>query len=207
MTSKQVYWLTIALLIFLGGGIVASSVQASKILSKESDKLVDLKLQNRLLDDQQNALIQAKKSIKNYEELDKIAQTVLPQDKDQAKAVREIVKISGETGIKLASITFPNSTLGTEKPAAPSADPAAPKAAPAETQVKPVSGIPGVFQMEINIQSETSSPIDYSKFIDFLGRLEKNRRTAQVTSISVIPNESNRNLLTFTMTLNLYIKP
>ena len=48
----------------------------------------------------------------NYSPLEKIAKIVVPQDKDQAKAVLEIVKIAGESGIKPTAINFPVSTLG-----------------------------------------------------------------------------------------------
>ncbi len=207
MSSKHVYWLTIFLLIVLGFGIVGSTYYSTKILKKESDKLVDLKLENRLLEDQQSALSVAKKSIDKYKELDKIARTVLPQDKDQAKAVRELVNLSGESGIRLSSITFPSSNLGIVQPVPLNKDGQKKPATPAETQVKPVAGIPGVYEMEINVKQDPTLPISYPAFINFLSKLENNRRTAQVSNISVTPYDQDRSKLVMNMTLKLYIKP
>lgn len=203
MNSKHVNYLIILLLIVLGFAVIGSAVYSAKILGKESDKLVELKLENRLLEDQQTALNVAKRSLEEYRELDKIATTVLPQDKDQAKAVREIVKISEESGIKLASITFPSSNLGTAQSKPVTGD----TTSSSETQVKPVSGIPGVYEMEINIRQDPTLFIPYSNFIDFLTKLEKNRRTSQVTSINVSPNIQDRSKLNINMSLKLYIKP
>lgn len=206
MNSKTVYLLTILLLVFLGAAIGGSSYYSMNLLKKESDKLVELKLTNQILEDQQNALSVSKRSINKYRELDSIARTVLPQDKDQAKAVREIVKISEESGIKLASINFPSSTLGAIQNKPVTSSPSTPTPNP-ETQVKPVAGIPGVYEMEINIKQEPSTFTSYQNFLDFLAKLEKNRRTAQVTSINVTPNELDRSKITMNMTLKVYIKP
>lgn len=208
MSSKHVYWLTVLLLVVLGFGIVGSSYYATKMLNKESAKLVDLKLENRLLEDQQNALNVAKRSIDKYRELDKIARTVLPQDKDQAKAVREIVKLSDESGIKLSNITFPSSNLGAVQPAPLKKDADSKKPKPlTETQVKPVNGIPGVYEMELSIRQDPSTTTTYQNFIDFLSKLEKNRRTAHVTSITVSPDDIDPRQLVFNMTVKLFIKP
>lgn len=201
MNSKRAYYLTLGLLVLLTAGIFLSTAFATKLLGNESAKLVDIKLQNKLLDEQQVALVQANKSAETYAGLDEIARTIVPQDKDQAKAVREIVKVSGEAGIKLGAISFPASTLGQVKSAAVA------KTGGGETQVKPVAGIPGVYVMEITIQQDSSSPISYTKLIDFLQRLENNRRTAQVTNVSVQPIPQDRNKLSFNMTVNAYIKP
>jgi hypothetical protein len=40
-----------------------------------------------------------------------------------------------------------------------------------------------------------------------LQKLEQNRRTAHVTNLSIQPSEDDRNLVTFSVTLNIYIKP
>lgn len=182
----------------------------TQFLQSRSKKLADLKLDSSVLDEQQSSLNRAKKDIETYAELEQIAKAVVPQDKDQAAAVREIVKIAEANGIKLASISFPASTLGQTPPkAAPvegeTATPA-PKTSPV-TQVQPVEGIPGVYALPINIQQDTTSPITYSEFISFLSGLEQNRRTSQVSNVTVQPNAQDRRLLTFSMTVNAYIKP
>lgn len=214
MNSKRIFFGMIGLVVLLSLGLLATVFIGNSMLQDRSKKLTDLKLENRLLDEQQIALVQANKDIDQYAELEKIAKAVVPQDKDQAKAVREIVLIADQAGVKLSAISFPASTLGqpTPKAAAPSSgDSEAPKttapATPPVTQVKPVDGIPGVFVSEINIQSDTANPVSYNKLINFLSRLEQNRRTAQVSSVTVQPNPLDRNKLTFNLVVNIYIKP
>ncbi len=208
MNSKRAYLLTVGFLCILCIGIVASTVFAFKLLSAESNKLVGAKLQNELLDKQQLALMSANKSAERYAELDKIARSIVPQDKDQAKAVREIVKIADESGVKLGIISFPASTLGAVKPkTSPGTPSTGATTKVTETQVKPVTGIPGVYVMEITITQDSTRPVTYAKLIEFLERLENNRRTAQVSDVTIQPTPQNRNLLSFSMIVNEYIKP
>ncbi len=217
MSNKRVFYLLVACVGIMSLLVIAGTAYANVLLQKESHRLVELKLENRILEEQQTSLVQANRDITKYEDLEKIANAVVPKDKDQAKTVREIVAIAEEMGITLSSITFPASTLG-QQPApvkAPAADteggetatPAPKPATPPVTQVKPVEGISGVFNLEITMQQDSRHPVAYSRFIDFLKRLEQNRRTAQVSSITVQPQPSNRNLVTFNLVLNVYIKP
>jgi len=208
MSPKRVYFVMIGVVALLSLGVIGATYFGDSMLQKQSHKLVDLKLNNAVLDEQQIDVAQAKKDVQTYADLEKIAKTVVPQEKDQAETVREIVKIAGDSGIKLGTISFPASTLGTTvpKPATPSGGAAAP-ATPSITQVKPVPGIPGVYVMEINIASDTNSPVTYNSLINFLQKLEQNRRTAQVTSVNVQPNPQDRNKLTFSLVVDVYIKP
>lgn len=214
MNSKKVFYLMIGLMIVLGSLAIASVIVGNNMLQKESNKLVELKLENYLLEEQQTALIQANKNIEQYADLEKIAKSIVPQEKDQARTVREIVQFAAQSGIKLRTISFPSSTLGQAqpKPAAVSPDdksgsstPSAP-AAPSVSQVKPVEGIPGVYSLEVTIQSIDNNAATYAGFLDFLNRLEQNRRTAQVTNISIKPSVTT-DALSFTLTMNVYIKP
>jgi hypothetical protein len=216
MNSKKVYFGMLGLIGLLLIGGVGAVVIGNTMLKSKSNELVGLKLENRVLDEQQNALVQANKDIGTYAELENIAKSIVPQDKDQAKSVREIVKIAEDSGIKIASLSFPSSNLGTAapKPAAvtptegnnEAAKPAAP-AAPPVSQVKAVDGIPGLYQLEINLQTDTNSPVSYASLINFLYNLEQNRRTAQVSQINIQPDPSNVGSLTFTLVINVFIKP
>lgn len=211
MSSKRMYLIMLALTGVLGILIIATAILGNSLLKDQASKLLNAKLQNRVLDEQQVALKQAEKDIEKYAELGKIAKTIVPQDKDQAATVREIVKMASESGIKLSSITFPSSTLGQSGAAATSGSNTATadksSAGTSITQVKPAQGLPGLYTMEITIQQDTKSPITYPKFIEFLSKLEQNRRTAQVIGVSVLPTPNNRSSLTFSLTLRVYIKP
>jgi hypothetical protein len=215
MNSKRVFYIMLGLLILLGGLGIGGAVMGSKMLKKEADKLVSLKLDNRVLEEQQISLGQAKKDIEKYAELEQIAKTIVPQEKDQARTVREIINLAAAAGVPIASITFPSSSLGTAAPKAPvstgtpgdTPTPASKPATPPVTQVKPVDGITGLYQLEISVASDSTNPVPYSRLISFLTALENNRRTSHVTSINVTPSAKNRSLVSFNLIVNAYIKP
>lgn len=212
--AKGLYIVMIGLLIVLFGLIGASVYFGNKLLTNKTSTLIDLKLESKSLDEQQKALIKAKKDLQEYADLEKTAKTVVPQEKDQARTVREIVKIAGDNGITISNISFPSSNLGqpNKKPATGSTPttptkPSTPVTTAAPTQAKPVEGIPGVFQLDINVQTDPSRLISYTDLLNFLKDLEHNRRTAQVSNISVQPDTKDRTLVTFSLTLAVYIKP
>lgn len=210
MTSKRVFFIMSGVVGLFALANVGAVVGGNLMLQKKSQDLTSLKLDSRVLDEQQNSLKQAKKDIQKYSDLESIAKSVVPQDKDQAEAVREIVKIANDNGIVLSTISFPASTLGQIVPKATSGTgnttPSV-SATPGITQVQPVQGITGVFSLQINIQQEPTRPVSYTKLISFLTALEQNRRTAQVTNVVVTPSGQDRSLLTFSLTLITYIKP
>lgn len=213
MSSKRFSYLMTGLVIILCLSVAGLAVLGDTLFRKQSQKLVDLKAQNQAIKDQEVSLVQAKKDIEKYAELEEIAKAVVPQDKDQAKTVREISAIATSAGVKLQQISFANSTLG--QAAAPtkpsdseegggSSTPA--PAAPSISQVKPVQGISGVYSLEITVSSGDSNPVSYYRFLQFLEKLESNRRTAHVSSITVTPAD-NKSDVTFSLVLNAYLKP
>jgi hypothetical protein len=209
MSNKYVFFILITVCTVLVAATGGGAYEANQLLAKQSAKLVSLKLQSKDLGQQKLSLTRAQSDINKYSALETIAKTIVPQDKDQAQAVREIVNIAGASGISLSGITFLASTLGQTK-AAPAANGVAGTVVPkssALTQVTPVVGIPGVYDLEINVQQSNDSPVSYDSFIQFLTKLEANRRTAQVSTINIIPDPKNHGLLTFTLTLDEYLKP
>jgi len=204
MNSKRFYTVMIVVIVLLGIGVLASAFLGNKMLEKKSKTIVQLKTDTQVLSAEELSLTQAKKDVKKYSQLQQAAQAIVPQDKDQASAVREIVKIAGASGVKIALITFPASTLGGTAKASGTADTSSTASL---TQVQPVKGISGVFILPITIQNDSNSPISYGAFISFLGKLEQNRRTAQVASVTLQPTALNPSQLTFNLVLNVYIKP
>lgn len=221
MNSKRLFFVLIGLVALLGIGGIASVYFGNDQLKRKSQQLRQLKIESGSLEEQQKALIQAKKDIDRYSELEKIAKSIVPQEKDQARTIREIVKLAADHGIRIGSITFPASTLGqaaAAKPATPApADPGngaagspatpAATAAPTTTQVKAVEGIAGVYQMEVNVQADSASPVTYQQLLDFLKSLEQSRRTSQVSNLTVTPDQKKRNMVTFSLVINVHIKP
>lgn len=210
LSGKHVFYAMSASLVILVLAIVGCTYLASSMLSDRAKKLSDLKVTNAVLDQEAQGLAKAKQDTATYKPLQTIAKTIVPQDKDQAQAVREIVKLAAASGITPSSISFPASTLGAKAvgTATGTTVPVTGGASASKlTQLTPVKGSPGLYVMQITISQDSSTPVPYSKFIDFLNRLEQNRRTALVSNIVLQPSTKDRNQLSFTLTLNEYIKP
>jgi hypothetical protein len=220
--SKRLYYALIALVCLLLVGLVAGAYGINQLLTSRAAKVTSLKAKSLALSQEQLSLVNAKKEVKAYTDLLKITQSVVPEDKDQAEAVREIVNIAAANGISLAAINFPASTLGlgangsvgssssgvaSTAPASPSLLNNPNSSASRLSQLLPVKNIPGVYDLLITIQSNTNKPVAYNSFVNFLSNLEHNRRTAEISTITLQPSANNRNLLSFTLTLNEYIKP
>lgn len=195
MNAKKLNYLLTAATILLAIALIGSGLVANMILTSKSAQLSKLKAESQVTSDLQTLIKKDKADITKYSDLNTIAKSVVPQDKDQAQTVSEIVKIASESGIaKLSSITFPASTLG--NPGSSSL-----------TQVTAVTGIPGVYILPITITQDTSNAIPYTQFITFLQKLENNRRTSQVTALDIQPDSKTPQNISFTLTVNEYIKP
>ncbi len=212
MNSKRLYFIMLAAVCLLVVGLVGGAYGASSFLQTESQAVVKARSKAAALEQQQTQLAKAKASIVKYQSVGNIAKSIVPQDKDQAQAVREIVKIANENGISLSTLTFPTSTLGAGvapagTPGATPAPAAAPAAGPNLSQLKPAVGIAGVYILQITVQSDATRPIPYAKFVDFLAGLERNRRTALVSAVSLQPDAKDPSQVSFTLTIDEYIKP
>ena len=198
MKAKQLYFVLTATLILLLIGFFGIAYGANALMGTQAKKLSKLRGNSAALDTLQTTLAKNKQDVARYSDLNTIAETVVPQDKDQAEAVREIVSLAAQSGIdKLSSITFPASTLGASGK----------KVDPNLTQLAPVKGMTGVYLLEITITQSDTDKVPYSQFITFLSKLEQNRRTAQVSSITVQPNAQSPNEVAFNLTINEFIKP
>lgn len=196
MNSKNLYYILLAGIALLILGLIGGAYGTDRILTQESSHLVDNREKVAVLDQEQTELDKAKREIQRYQDLASIAKSVVPQDKDQAQTVRQVVSIANSNGISLSSITFPSSTLGAGK-----------SANPGLSQLTPVQGITGVYSLKLTVQSDATKPVAYSRFISFLNSLEHNRRTALVSGINIQPNSTDRSTLSFSLMLDEYIKP
>jgi hypothetical protein len=200
MTSKRLYYILLAVVTVLVLGFVGGAYGASSILQQQSQTLVEARSKSASLEQQQVQLNRAKASIAKYKEVGAIAKSIVPQDKDQAQAVREVVNIAAENGVQLGAITFPTSTLG-------NATSGAAAGGGKLSQLKAAPGITGVYTLQITVQSDATRPTNYNKFIDFLADLERNRRTALVSGLNLQPDAKDPSLVSFTLTVEEYIKP
>lgn len=199
MNSKKLFGILTGLLVFLCICLLASVYWANTMLASKSKELVDLRATKLAADQKEKQLAKAKKDIQTYGELNEIAKSVVPQDKDQAKTVSEIVNLASQSGItRLSSVSFPPSTLGGAKTV---------QTPQGLTQVTPVKGMAGVYKLQITITQSTTEPVPYNSFINFLSRLERNRRTAQVSSINIQPDPERSDMVSFTLVIDEFIKP
>jgi hypothetical protein len=212
MSPKRISYLMIVLVIALSIAVIAVAISGDILFNKQSEKLRNLKAQNQAIKEQEVSLAKAKADIKKYNDLDQIVKAIVPQDKDQAKTIREINAIAAESGVSLQQINFETSNLGlaAPKPSTNTDEGGSEQAAAPKplniSQVKPVEGISGVYALAITVSSGDSSPVSYYRFLQFLEKLESNRRTAHVSNIVVTPAE-NKDNVTFSLTLNAYLKP
>ena len=196
MTSKRLYFVMLAcvglIVALLIGGVYALSV----ILGQEGKKLATAHLSLDVLYQQQADLTRAQTEVKKYQSLAAIARTVVPQDKDQAQTISQIVALANQNNIPLSSISFPASNLGNLKAGKPEL-----------SQLATVPDVPGVYSLQLTVMSDDTKPVPYPQFISFLDALEHNRRTALVQNITIQPSQKDRSKLSFTLILNEYLKP
>lgn len=215
LDSKKLRLVLIAGLILSTIAFFGVAFYGLSVLDGKSRSLVNLKVQSQAGYNQLANLVQSKKEVEKYAYFKSVAQTVIPNDKNQAQAVLEINQMASDSGISIQSITFPASTLGTGAAAATPAQKDATSASAAQaalTQAKPVTGIPGLYSLELTITPESGKDVSadqqvtYAKMLDFLKRIENNRHTAQISQVSIQP-ASDSTALSFTLVINIFIKP
>ncbi|MBA3757388.1 hypothetical protein H0X09_00775 [Candidatus Saccharibacteria bacterium] len=220
MSSKRLRLILLISIAVLSLGFLGTYIVGMSLLSKKSQNMVDLRSESKSLDAQLESLSLAKKEAEQYSYFKDVAKSVIPNDKDQAQAVLDIVRMANESGISLQSIIFPASTLGGSSGSAPVAG-AAPSTPPitsstsaAISQAKPVAGIKGLYSLKVTITPDISlglppnKQVTYAKMLDFLQRIERNRRTAQITTVGIQPKTSETTkVINFSLDLNIFIKP
>ena len=199
---------SLLVLAFAGIGILGLG-----ILKDKSAQMVDLKLKNKTAESQLSNLEISKNDIEKYSYFKDVAKSVIPEDKDQAQAVLEIFQLAQAAGIGIQSITFPSSNLGARSTVPTDSPATTPSAAATKaiSQAVPVTGIPGLYSVQLTIsplsgaQLPPSQQITYAKMLDFLSRIENNRRTAQITQVNIQPASGGQQL-NFSLTINIFIK-
>ena len=208
LNSRLVNYLLLAVIGLMVIVSLAGTEEVVSLLGKQSNTLVGLKAKRQALVVEQTDLLNAKKEIQKYSSLQKITESIVPQSKDQAEAVRELNAFAQQNNFSITGIIFPASSLGTAVAATPVAG-THPSTAVATSpislsQLTPVTGIPGVYTLQILVEY-SSNPISYQQFYNFLQDVEQNRLTSQVTGLTIQPVKSG--YVTFTLTIDEYIKP
>lgn len=201
MNSKQLYFGLLGscgVLVILLGVVVYFGMG---MLQDKSEELRQAKVEQEVVDMQELSLIQARADIEEYSELEAVSRRIIPQEKDQARTVREIIAIAEQAGVPIATISFPSSSLGQQAAAQAGGE----TANQIITQAEPVPNLPGL--LELNMTVQVNEPTSYDRFIAFLEGLERNRRTSQVQSVSISPDSNDRNLISFNINMAVYLRP
>lgn len=206
---------------------------ASTWLTESSQELMLIRGEIAQLNQDQQDLDKAKKQLNNNALAIETLAMVLPSEKDQARVVEELNAIADLANVKIDSIGFPSSTLGSQsapKPAAAAAttdtttssaqnstsastsSTAAPATKPTASvsQATPVKEIPGVQSIELSIGTITSKDqsikgVRYDEMMRFIRLIERNRRTMQIRSIGIGQTESNGGEPSYNLTLSVVI--
>jgi hypothetical protein len=228
MTVKKIYRV---LLLLFAASIVGSVLlvrYAANWLSESSVELNSLRGEVTELERQWTDLERAKKVLTEQSEYITTLGLVLPEDKDQARVVEELYAIADQANVKIDSVGFPSSTLGSAAPPKPVASTeatastsdastaTAPAPAPMKTvsQATPVKEIPGVQAIELSIGTITSKDpsikgIRYEEMTKLLNLIERNRRTMQIRAIGIGQTQNPGSVPTYDLSLSIviFIKP
>lgn len=209
MSAKKAFYAMLIGITLLIALCAAGTYFGQKMIVKEGDKLENAKLEAGVAEERKALLEQAIRDINEYEDLETIAKTVVPQEKDQARTVLEIVQLARRAGINIVSVQFPSSELGqvTARRSGPATARGGATNNQSLTQLTPVEGLSGVYEMNIDIQADQQIPVSYDQLILYLTLLENNRRTAQVSNISITPSVENPNFVSFSLSLKSFVKP
>lgn len=201
MNSKKLFYILSGLFALSLLATAGIAYAFGGFLQTKAGELATAKAQVEQLTLQQTNLSKSKQDIKKYDELNTIAQAIVPQDKDQAQTVRELTAIAARNRITLTSVTFPASNLGGNGSGSPSSS------ADKYSQLEKVKNLSGVYNLQITIANNSNNAVSFSQLNNFLADLEDNRRTATVASVNIQPQAGNANRLVFSLVINTYIKP
>lgn len=201
--AKKMYFILIAVLVLMGVAIMSMLYLSRDYMASSEKELVAAKLEIIKLNATEEVYTENINNLKKYGNMADILKQVVPSEKDQAKAVRELNQIMVENGFKINTIAFQSSQLNKKTTVVKNPDPAV-VAAPSVSQAKPVKGLQGVMAMDVNVQitSHDESPVTTNQILGMLHQIENNRRNMRVSSINFNAGEES-----VSIKLKLFIKP
>lgn len=211
MTPKKVYYLLISLLVIVVLGIIGAAYFSNTFLKRSSNALVEAKLELYKIDETESTYRKNKLLLEQNQDIATILSSIVPSEKDQARAVREISRIASEKGLSVRSIRFPSSDLvakNTKTTTNANGTTPSPTAGPTVSQAKPVNGLTGVLGMNVELEIANANPanaISTDQMLGFLEEIENNRRNIRVTSVSYGPAIEEGKIIN--MDTILFIKP
>lgn len=200
MTPKRMFFVMLGAVVLLLSLASGGYYYTRQQLKEKSVSLSKLKADIDAIDD---SVADAKKVLQQYDDLsfiDNIANDVLPPEKIQSDLVEQIYILANEAGVTVRTVTF------TSPGGKPTSDPTL-------TQTVPLEGISGVYALTATLGYESNT---YNNLVNFLKKLEGNRRKLQISSIVINPTresiEGGGNATQVigyqgSLELNVYIRP
>lgn len=160
-------------------------------LQKRSKEISELRAQEEISQQQITIYEDARKKIDELAYIDELAQEVLPTSKDQANVIAEIRGFGIKSGVSVDTISFNGVTTQGDNLDL--------------SQTKEFEGVSGV--RILPAQLLLAPDASYNSLLQFLERIEQNRRKIQVVGLSLTPNPENRTTFsTITIDINIFLK-
>mgnify|MGYP002623609749 CR=1 FL=1 len=187
---KRVFYILLSSLI---GTILLGSAGyylLDRQLASKANSLSQTKADLQVLEQQVDIFEDAKEKIEEFTFIEELASEVLPEGKLQGEAIAELKDFIIKSSMRLESISFGSS--GDEVNVDTS-----------QTQL--LENVKGVRVLPTTVVLKSGAT--YANLLEFLQRIESNRRLMQVTSLDLVPLSENRNKFsTITVQLNIFLK-
>lgn len=181
---KKFFYVLLGVNLLLIGGLGITFYFADSIATKRSAEIAVAKADIESNELAIKSFQSLEKAIQQNQEIETIASRVLPQDTEQTKALAELDKFSKEAGVPIRQISFTPGKGG--------------------SLVSPTN-IKGVSVLQVSLQCD---PAQYEDLLDFLKKIEDNRRRMQVTSVAITPSDTAPGLLDRTnLSIDIYLRP
>jgi len=140
---------------------------ADSYLANQAKSISDLRADDEVLSIDLINSQKMRDDLKRYSYIDTIADEILPNAKNQSKAILLINEMGQEVGVNIDTFTF----IATRD------DPGD------KTQTEPLEGAPDILVFPVTVKFSGT----YSQLINWLRLAEKNQRKMQVAKIDIIP--------------------
>lgn len=193
MKNKRITILLSLILVISIAGSVGVLYVMHKYITKIDKSISELKSQDEAGAKQLADLNIAELQVKKYQDFSSIASQVLPKVYNQSE-INMIVNLAKQSGIGLTSIGVSNG-LASSLPGS------------CRSPLLAYNEVKGVCTVTFHIQPSES--ISFDQFMNFMNRIEQNRRKILVTNLSLSPtNDKDKpNQLTVSADLNLFTRP
>jgi Tfp pilus assembly protein PilO len=186
MNAKQFFFVLVALVVILGGGIGATVYFGNKLLAGQANHIAEARADEELIEQKKEFKKELQKKINEVGELQTLAEKFLPDSKNQEELVVEFYNIAKAHNIQPNGIAFNDSGA----------------AIGSTSQTLPLKDTKNVLVFPFKVQTFTTS---FENLIAFLKDIESNRRKLQITNIELQPTKEGQ-LNVNNITIEAYIK-